>query len=342
MENVVYILGAGFSAYAGLPLMNDFVSKSKDMYFDNIVKYKHFEKLFRDIDKLYKIKNYYQSNMFNIEEILSLMEMQQKLGETDSLRKQFVAYITDVINFYSPNHLDFKTNSSTNAWANGIIENNQVASDYALFVLSLLNGIVYKKNNDLLDSIYYQTNNKAETSYSVITFNYDLIIENILTFFNKNFISTNNIDLPIFKLHGCISKGNIIPPTWSKDISKEAVKVWKDAFSVLVNATKIRIIGYSLPLSDSYFRYFLKSSVIKNQRLKEIDIICYDQNGLVENNYNQFIVFDQKRYKNAKVEDYFNKIKDSLPYHSNILNYNQVYTYEYFERNHNNFMRPNT
>ena len=31
-ENVVYILGAGFSAQFGLPLMNNFLEKSKDMY----------------------------------------------------------------------------------------------------------------------------------------------------------------------------------------------------------------------------------------------------------------------------------------------------------------------
>lgn len=32
VENVVYILGAGFSAQFGLPIMSNFLEKSKDMY----------------------------------------------------------------------------------------------------------------------------------------------------------------------------------------------------------------------------------------------------------------------------------------------------------------------
>lgn len=32
VENVVYILGAGFPAQFGLPIMSNFLEKSKDMY----------------------------------------------------------------------------------------------------------------------------------------------------------------------------------------------------------------------------------------------------------------------------------------------------------------------
>ncbi len=41
MDKVVYFLGAGFSAPLGLPVMRDFLIKSKDMYFENPDRYKH-------------------------------------------------------------------------------------------------------------------------------------------------------------------------------------------------------------------------------------------------------------------------------------------------------------
>jgi hypothetical protein len=37
MKNVVYVLGAGFSAYAGLPVMSNFIEKAKDIYFSDIL-----------------------------------------------------------------------------------------------------------------------------------------------------------------------------------------------------------------------------------------------------------------------------------------------------------------
>ena len=33
MEKITYVLGAGFSAPLGIPVMRDFLTKSKDLYF---------------------------------------------------------------------------------------------------------------------------------------------------------------------------------------------------------------------------------------------------------------------------------------------------------------------
>jgi len=40
MERVVYILGAGFSAPLGLPVMNDLMIKAKDLYANSFFKKK--------------------------------------------------------------------------------------------------------------------------------------------------------------------------------------------------------------------------------------------------------------------------------------------------------------
>ena len=96
MENVVYLLGAGFSAPLGLPVMSNFLEKAKDIYFADSNNYRHFSKIFEFIDKMSYAKNYYACDLTNIEEILSILEMQQQLG-SKGLRKSFVDFITDGI-----------------------------------------------------------------------------------------------------------------------------------------------------------------------------------------------------------------------------------------------------
>jgi hypothetical protein len=48
----------------------------------------------------------------------------------------------------------------------------------------------------------------------------------------------------------------IVPPTWNKGSYHKALKpVWQTAASRLAAATKVYVIGYSLPDSDLFFRY---------------------------------------------------------------------------------------
>ena len=79
MDRVVYWLGAGFSAPLGLPVMRDFVTKSKDQYASDPDRYGHFGTIFKQIDTLSKIKNFFSSNLYNIEEVLSILEMRSEL-----------------------------------------------------------------------------------------------------------------------------------------------------------------------------------------------------------------------------------------------------------------------
>jgi hypothetical protein len=52
MNNVVYLLGAGFSAPLGLPVMSNFLDRSKDMYFADNATYAHFLPVFETINVL--------------------------------------------------------------------------------------------------------------------------------------------------------------------------------------------------------------------------------------------------------------------------------------------------
>ncbi len=101
MEKITYVLGAGFSAPLGIPVMRDFLTKSKDLYFSNTTRYIHFKQVFDLIRDLSVAKNYFDTDLFNIEEILSILEM-QVFVEKRRLRKAFLQYVRDVIIYYTP------------------------------------------------------------------------------------------------------------------------------------------------------------------------------------------------------------------------------------------------
>jgi hypothetical protein len=101
MERIVYLLGAGFSAPLGLPVMSTFLFKSKDMFAVDPVKYGHFKDVFDTIAKIGVAKSYYETNIFNIEDVLSILEMTDHL-EGQTLREEFIHYIVDVIKYYTP------------------------------------------------------------------------------------------------------------------------------------------------------------------------------------------------------------------------------------------------
>jgi len=100
MTKVVYLVGAGFSAPLGLPVMRDFVMKSKDMLASHPKEFGHFENIFALIKDMNAAKSYYSADLFNIEEILSILEMSERVGGRST--KRFIKYIVDVIEFYTP------------------------------------------------------------------------------------------------------------------------------------------------------------------------------------------------------------------------------------------------
>ena len=101
-EKIVYIIGAGFSAPLGLPVMGNFLEKAKDMYFgtDGLTP-PHFKNVFDIIKTMSNCKNYYSADLFNIEEILSILEMNQSFSN-NSDNNSFINFIIDVINCYTP------------------------------------------------------------------------------------------------------------------------------------------------------------------------------------------------------------------------------------------------
>jgi len=339
MEKVVYILGAGFSAPLGLPVMDNFYSKSKDMYLNDLEKYSYFKDVIKKIDELSKIKNYYKTDLFNIEEILSILEMERHASGKKT-HKDIIKYIKHVIIHHTPQENEiFSTLYKhedilfLNNWQELIFGNN-LWKLYGMFFSNLQN-LKFQPTQNFSNSdqsrshIICKTNEDTFFKYSIITLNYDLIPEifcNILNeYFNKEGgqqfywekeYKKDDIvwSVPyLAKLHGCITS-TIIPPTWNKSASKKIVSAWKIAYKLLSDANHIRILGYSLPITDSYVKYLLKSAVLQAENLKSIDILCIDNDGSVKKRYEEFIEFKNKRFRN----------KDLNLYLENIYKYNVI------------------
>ena len=307
-EHVVYILGAGFSAEFGLPVMSNFLEKSKDMYTSRnstgnaVPNIDFFGSVYDEIDKLRRCKDFYESDMTNIEEILSLFEMGRMLGEESKKQIDFQKFIAEVIKYYTPPRISAP-------------ETNFCTLQQFILKLFRIKGVT-EWGSTVFDS--------ELPFYSILTFNYDTLLENALSRYQRThsdyqslqFSKFNNIvdsQISYIKLHGTASDPQtIVTPTWKKAWKDKDDSSWQNAGKLLSEANHIRIIGYSLPVTDSYLKYFLKWGAAHEQNLKSIDVICLDDpQHSVEDRYRKFI-HHKLNFYNKSTGEYLCAVKEGI------------------------------
>jgi len=331
MQKIAYILGAGFSKPLGLPIMSDFIDMAKDLYSRDSQKYSYFSDVFRFIhDDLAWVKTVYEADLNNIEEVLSILEM---LHILDKVREKAVIeykrFLSDVIDYYTPKfnmpsnltriergdylsdeellHTIARTRArNIQAQASNFYFPSSLIKNYIYFVLGLFNAKLETTSVEKALRITCTSIENPYAEYSIITLNYDLILEKIASFLS-NFAKGKEIRFSsggatdkfpvIAHLHGSVDHQNIIPPTWQKTIDKTIEEDWQTAYDRLGSANHIRIIGYSLPITDSYIRYLLKASILKNNELKSINVLCLDRWGTIKKRYDEFIKLPPEKYQ---------------------------------------------
>jgi hypothetical protein len=284
------------------------------------------------------------SNLTNIEELLSIFDMKQYTSPKRN-KKIMSDFIKGVIQYYENN---FFTDYYIYINGSSIYASNVKHDEYTSFILSLT-GIVTNSYGVTVVGGSYRTEINIENfqpfcNYNLISFNYDGIIEMITSkiegrcksiphpIVNTEKIAGNTIRY--CKLHGSIDKGTIIPPTWEKTMFPQVKKDWEDAFTLLKNANDIRIIGFSFPNTDSHISYLFKSAIIENENLKSIDVICMDNNNEIENKYRSIFCTNKFAFKNDNIGNYFGLLRktfgrERVNYNNNILE--SVHNY-YFGR----------
>lgn len=311
-DHNVYILGAGFSREAGLPLVSDFLVRMRDSHPWLMSKGRQ-----KEADAVQKVLEFrleaasaaYWINLDleNIEELFSLASA--SAGPVSSHIPHAIAATLDFatetaekppLNLRLEN-LDWVPSAS---WLTGArkeapgkyIANNQVTR--------------YPHHTAKLLGMFQDGKPKGDNTF--ITFNYDTVLEESLSAlqvafsygfkkqsFNRD-ASARTTDegnpLKVLKLHGSLNwarqtskRGRaltlfgtysdvlkagyvpeLVPPTWKKLFHGQLGDVWKSAVQSLQTATRVIIIGFSMPPTDMHFKYLIASGLQRNISLRQI------------------------------------------------------------------------
>ncbi|MBL9088186.1 MAG: SIR2 family protein [Planctomycetia bacterium] len=313
---VVYVLGAGFSRPLGLPLVHDFIRTARDLYRENPAVLPHFSTVFDRLDSLAPIQNHLHANHLNIEEVLSTMEMEDALRETE-VSQDVRRFIADVVQLRTPPLPQRRSDPDQP------ITQMYADSGWARYV-GFLEGIFGARSSMSANEVVeYDAFGLAQTSYGIVTLNYDCVLETATEILRRH---ANNV-VPSFarslgrqgidpnrpslaKLHGCASEPwSIVPMTWNKTIKTEIQSEWRLAFQLLLNASEVRFIGYSLPAGDAYVRYLLKAALRSNRSLRQIDVITLDSDGETLDRYAKLISLPFSRRVVGTAQSYLDSME---------------------------------
>ncbi len=328
MGKNVLILGAGFSFDAGIPLLGNFVECMMDIW---LAKSHDGQPITSEQDLIlgkalevrgYLSKYHARANFDerNIEDILSLLNFEKIAGleGADERMNDMVKAISTTIGITCKQKFEGPLYRFNHHQSIDSLEN------YEKFWASL-----------------FELKRQGKELPCIITFNYDLVLENSLfRLLNSPYYGQGAQDLPfhyfkiayhnkmskdviykvsrhseirpeisgnmwrgaktedaktdgaselteieILKLHGSLNFSSdlgsaahptivsdepfILPPVFNK-MSDSVNSAWATALTRLREAQNIIILGYSLPSSDIYMQYFLKSAVGPNQDLRRI------------------------------------------------------------------------
>lgn len=340
MKNIVYIIGAGFSAPLNVPTMKNFYRISQKL---NISDRPHFKRIFDYSEKTSPVKHFANINMMNIEELLSLLEMDNYLNKSE-LINDMKLYISDVVkvtlSFDGNSNFSNEKHDFPEDWYLRIFTKHKEKL-YGYFLLSLLGVDISKRSDHTSWNFSFQKTDNKVPNYALISFNYDLLFEKIEETIlsslpssdeNTKLISNgSNLGLiELIKLHGSADDYNtIIPPTWNKLQSEERRNYWKRAYDLLNDADEIRILGYSLPHTDTYFKYFLTCCLRNSKKLEKFTVITLDNDNRTRGNYENFFDknFDIFEFYSADIEKYLSCIYHA--FESNLEKYLHI-TNDYF------------
>ncbi len=366
MASTVFILGAGASKDAGVPLMTDFLDVAHDLW--KIGKLgeadKSFETVFRGISKLQLVHSKSQLDIQNIESVFASFEMAkilkrfagdytpEKIEElTAAMKSVIVTTIQEttsiqrgsgemIIAPYPYNHFVSHLLKSvmkiTPCQSVALITfNYDMALDLALHLESVpyyygLDGAKLSENIPLLK--LHGSLNWAEctvchkiTPVSLADYFIKYHWRDTPLFFNPSYkykleIGSRISEFPHEKNHTNNKEPLVVPPTWNKSQYHEILSsVWALAAKELSEAENIFIVGYSLPESDSFFRFLYALGTVSDTTLKRFWVFNPDDTGKVEQRFRELLgpgAIQRFQYRP-------NKFDESLPIIANALDVDQ-------------------
>lgn len=311
-DHNVYILGAGFSAERGLPLISNFMDAMRDAreWLMENGRGQEVEAITRVLDfrltaasAAYRVK----IDLDNIEELFSL-------AATSDLN------LSKAIQLAIAATLDFRSAITEDPTVRLRIDmNDPDVPDYSRW----MGWRYYDSLNNFVEAPLYSycvnamigglSGHARKGRNTFITFNYDCLVEDALQSlgvgysygFKPKSVSYDNacegLDLydpnaiKVLKLHGSVNwalpgkRGKkltvfrsyadvmgkslypeLIAPTWRKVFDGQLNNIWDSAISELTTASRVIVVGFSMPPTDMHFKYLLAAGLKRNISLREI------------------------------------------------------------------------
>ena len=339
----VFILGAGFSVDAGLPVVNNVIKKMRLAASSSINTNKR--EIAEGINGVLKWRLFSASAAHrckidpnNIEELFSLIDGDrggngQWMVKKETMQKAIISTLSFCAKQQSSQdrgtRLFLQPGLESRLNDEYLVDKIEQSDNPLSWILPIYDAIA----SVFSGSIYSSQCDSQTQKNTIITFNYDTVIEDAFERIGEKF----NLGLPghpflsldsdyksnssaqggevtsIFKLHGSINwrleqseplklvirkdlgtlwsqishKDNYIlePPTWNKGRSAEILQhLWDASLASIRNATRIFIIGYSLPETDMHFKYLMASGLAQNISLESICFVNPAVNDPVEFN----------------------------------------------------------
>jgi NAD-dependent SIR2 family protein deacetylase len=331
----VFILGAGFSKDAGVPVIHDFLDRSRE-FFDNPEsgldgeERLKFDAVFKFKREMARAREKFRIDLDNVEELFGLVEMSHRLGSVALETRDATVYliaktiqlalrgpserpqvIVNPLQGYGANPPFQQYFSHKSATGGGTTD---IYTHFAL----------------LLAGRYDDQAKMKARSNTIITFNYDLVLDDALVrvdakpdygldgaHYEREY--QGQTPVAVLKLHGstnwaicsncnqvrvldhkvtaalgvlksqqCGKCGNaalrilLVPPSWDKsEYSKTMQSVWRKAVDELKRATRICVIGYSMPPSDAFFKFLLSLGLAENDRLYKLSVVDWIPDGAI-------------------------------------------------------------
>jgi hypothetical protein len=315
-DHNVYILGAGFSQGAGLPLVSDFLVRMRDSHEWLVANGRKREA--HAVNEVLKFRleaasaaYWVNLDLENIEELFSLASASK--GSMHELIQTAIAATLDFARHAAPETeqrmgIDQDsyvfTAKKCPSWVRNL--NDSMIHPGA----SLSFGIrQYSYHVARLLGMFLDGRPKGRNSF--VSFNYDTVLEEALRDLGVSYCygfkpKTVNFDasavaevddaaIPVLKLHGSVNwarrtgRGRaltvfstyddvlrsqlvpeLIPPTWKKIFENQLEAIWETAVQCLNTATRIIIIGFSMPPTDVHFKFLMAAGLQKNVSLRQI------------------------------------------------------------------------
>jgi len=327
-DHNVYILGAGFSAPAGLPVIANFTNRMRDAFFwlrerGRTTEAGAVEAVLEFRSSASRATERIPLDLENIEHIFSLASAS---ADVSLIRKATLA-IAATLDYARTVNADEKSitllveqetlRRVPKDWPAPQLGSQRIAG---LKPGSYVNIPLYDFYALALSGGPGQLSPSRKDT--IITFNYDTLIDNGLSHIKVPFSygfkeGTVKFDssaicpqyppdnaIQILKPHGSINwavSGNddrltvfgdysdvlarqlspeLVPPTWSKTFTQALSNVWSEMVRALATATRIIVLGYSIPETDQHFKYLLAAGLQRNVSLRIISFVNLDGEGV--------------------------------------------------------------